>query len=278
MGYYNWRLTGNALLMPHVLRTRTFHSSGLFLWERQGPPLHYHNQQFEDFYNGWERQNYRNTWSDVLRVTNEKFTRLGSTFAWWGALLLIPALPFVLRDRKMRLLLVVFGVGALGVFSVIWSFPHYAAPFTCAVVALIVQAIRHLRTMRLARWPLGKWLTLASVLMLIFVTGRNVMHRHCDPADWFCQGDPSRATIQTRLEQAPGKHLILVRYEPGNHNIHDEWVFNGADIDGAKVLWAREMDAAQNAKLLKYFNDRQAWLVEPDEDNTELLPYTPPEP
>src|SRR2546430_15722323 len=24
MGYYNWRLTGNALLFPHVLNTRTY--------------------------------------------------------------------------------------------------------------------------------------------------------------------------------------------------------------------------------------------------------------
>ncbi len=34
----------------------------------------------------------------------------------------------------------------------------------------------------------------------------------------------------------------------------------------------------QNAKLLAYFKDRTAWLVEPDNDNTELTPYSPPEP
>jgi len=31
----------------------------------QKEPLEYHNQQFEDFYNGWEREDYRNTWQDV---------------------------------------------------------------------------------------------------------------------------------------------------------------------------------------------------------------------
>jgi len=68
--------------------------------------------------------------------------------------------------------------------------------------------------------------------------------------------------------------LIMVRYEE-DHNLHDEWVYNGADIDTAKVLWARELDPAQNAKLFAYFKDRQVWLVEPDTDNTELIPCSP---
>jgi hypothetical protein len=53
----------------------------------------------------------------------------------------------------------------------------------------------------------------------------------------------------------------------------DEWVYNGAEIDNAKVLWARELDPQQNAKLLAYFKDRQIWLVTPDSDNTYLAPY-----
>jgi len=72
----------------------------------------------------------------------------------------------------------------------------------------------------------------------------------------------------------------VVRYDH-DHNVHDEWVYNGAEIDSAKVLWARELDPAQNAKLFAYFRDRHIWLVEPDTDNTELIPYSsaaaPPE-
>jgi hypothetical protein len=275
MGYYNWRLTGNAFLMPHVLRTRTHHSAALFLWQHPRPPLHYNNQQFEDFYNGWERENYQNTWNDVSRVSQEKFDRLGATFFWWGALLLLPGLPFALRDKKMRLPVVTISLGVLGVFAVIWSFPHYAAPFTCVIVALLIQSIRHLRTLYLAGWPLGKWLARAAVLLLFIDTTAHLAHRQCDPLYWTCQGDPSRAAIQSQLSRIPGKHLILVRYERDNHNIHDEWVYNGAEIDNAKVLWARELDEDQNARLLAYFKDRQAWLVEPDRDNTELIPYSP---
>jgi hypothetical protein len=276
MGYYNWRLTGNALLMPHALRTRTYHSSALFLWEPSRPPLHYNNRQFEDFYNGWERENYQHTWRDVWRVSREKISRGAHTFFWWGVVLLAPGVPFVLRDKKMRLLLATIFIGALGVFAVIWSFAHYAAPFTCVIVALLAQTIRHLRTMKIASFPLGRWLSRAAILLL-FVEIISYPARHrCDPLAWTCQGDPSRAAIQNRLSHEPGKHLIIVRYEP-DHNIHDEWVYNGANIDSAKVLWARELDEPQNTKLLAYFKDRSVWLVEPDTDNTELIPYSQPE-
>jgi hypothetical protein len=275
MGYYNWRLTGHPLLMPHVLNTRTYHTAPLFLWERAKPEMHYRNQQFEDFYNGWERENYHANRADVVRVSWEKIFRGGITYFWPGLLLALPALPFVVCDRKMRLPWVTVVIGVLGVFVVIWSAAHYAAPITCAVYILIVQAIRHLRTMRFGARPIGFALSRAMVLALLLETGMNVARGICDPLLWTCEGDSSRTAVAEKLNHTPGKHLILVRYTE-DHNIHDDWVYNGAEIDNAKVLWARELDAQQNAELLAYFKDRKIWLVTPDTDNTYLEPYTPP--
>jgi hypothetical protein len=272
MGYYNWRLTGDALLFPHALNTRTYRTTGLFLWDHPKPPLQYHNDQFEDFYNGWEREDYRNTWQDAWTVSAEKLTRSGSTYFWWGALLLLPGLPFVFRDRKMRLPIFTFLISAVGFFALIWSFPHYASPVTCVIFLLLVQAIRHLRTMRAWQRAIGIALSWTVVCLLTTDVILAVSKHECDPLEWACQGDPSRTAIAQKLSQKPGKHLIVVRYGE-DHNTHDEWVYNGAEIDSAKVLWARELDAEQNAKLFAYFKDRQIWLVEPDKDNTELIPY-----
>lgn len=277
MGYYNWKLTGDALLMPHVLRYRTYHSSAIFLWQHLRPELHYNNQQFEDFYNGWERGNYHSTWADVMRVSTEKLFRYGTAFFWWGALLLLPGLPFALRDRKMRLPAVTFVIGIIGLFALIWSFPHYAAPFTCLVIAFLVQSTRHIRTVYVAGWALGKWLSRISILLLAMNTAGYVAYRACDPLLWACEGDARRVVVQNRLSHMPGKHIVIVRYKRG-HPVHNEWVYNGADIDTAKVLWARELDNAQNAKLISYFKDRHIWLVEPDNGNIDLKPYSPPEP
>src|SRR6266849_4659619 len=275
MGYYNWRLTGNPLLLPHVLNKSTYHTTGLFLWDHKKPEMHYRNQQFEDFYNGWERENYDNTWADIVRVSEEKLGRCAITYFWVGELLALPAIPFLFRDRKMRLLLVTFLLVTVGIFAVIWSNAHYAAPLTCVIFTLAAQAIRHLRTMRIGARPVGIALSRAIVLLLVLDTGINAPRRICDPLAWPCQGDPSRAVIADKLAHTPGKHLIVVRYEQ-DHNIHDDWVYNGAEIDTAKVLWARELDPEQNAKLFAYFPDRKIWLVTPDSDNTYLEPYTPP--
>jgi hypothetical protein len=277
IGYYNWRLTGKALLFPHVLNSRTYRSTALFLWQHPKQPLAYHNQQFEDFYNGWEREDYDNTWAGVRKVSMEKLERSGGTYLWWSALLLLPGLPFVLFDRKMRLPIFIFLLGTAGLLALIWSMPHYAAPLTCVIFLLIVQAFRHLRTIRLRGRPLGLALSWAILYVLAIDTGLSPLRHLCDQLEWTCRGDPSRAVIAKNLSKTPGMHLVVVRYEEG-HNLHDEWVYNGAEIDTAKVLWARELDPVQNAKLFAYFKDRRIWLVTPDSDNTYLEPYTPPMP
>jgi len=275
IGYYNWRVTGSAVLFPHVLNSRTYRSAGLFLWDQPKQPITYHNQQFEDFYNGWEREDYDHTWADVLKVSGEKLTRGGNTYFWWGAILLLPGLPFVFLDRKMRLPLLIFALGTVAFFTLIWSFPHYAAPLTCVIFLLLVQAIRHLRHMHLAGRPLGRAFSWAILCLLATDASLSIGNRVCDPMDWTCKGDPSRAAIATELSKTPGKHLIVVRYE-ADHNLHDEWVYNGAEIDTAKILWARDIDPVQNAKLFAYFRDRHIWFVNPDTDNSTLVPYNPP--
>ena len=41
-------------------------------------------------------------------------------------------------------------------------------------------------------------------------------------------------------------------------------VFNAADIDNSKVIWARDMSEAENLELIRYYKDRTVWLVQPD--------------
>jgi hypothetical protein len=277
MAFYNWRLTGNALLLPYTLNIRAHVTAPLFLWQHAKPALHYDNQQFEDFYNQWERAIYDGTWRSAWSISLVKWTLFKSVFFWFAALLLLPAFAFVFRDKKMRLLLAVFFIVSVGLFAVVWSNPHYAAPITCIIFAFLAQSIRHLRTLTISSRPLGAALSRAVVVLLVLQVTSTVRARQCDPIDWVCNGNPARVALLRNLSQEPGKHLIIVRYAKG-HNIHSEWVFNGADIDGANILWARELDAEQNAKLIYYFRDRHIWLFQPDFDDEQLLPYAAPVP
>jgi hypothetical protein len=80
----------------------------------------------------------------------------------------------------------------------------------------------------------------------------------------------------SRLNQYPGRHLVIVRYSP-NHNLNEEWVYNAADIDHSRIVWARDM-GADNQELIHYFSDRQVWLVEPDKTPLRLSHYASNEP
>jgi hypothetical protein len=50
---------------------------------------------------------------------------------------------------------------------------------------------------------------------------------------------------------------------------------NAADIDGARAVWACDLGAVENEKLLHYYPDRTAWLVEPGALPPRLMPYRP---
>jgi hypothetical protein len=81
-----------------------------------------------------------------------------------------------------------------------------------------------------------------------------------------------RADVERKLHQIPGNHLVIVRYKP-EHEPFAEWVYNQADIDHARVIWAREMAPSENQELLDYFKDRRIWLLEADENPARLSAY-----
>jgi hypothetical protein len=81
-----------------------------------------------------------------------------------------------------------------------------------------------------------------------------------------------REQVIRQVRQVPGDHLIVVRYGPG-HLIHDEWVYNRADIDAAGIVWAREMGPAADRGLLDHFSKRHVWLLTVDGDAPRLVAY-----
>jgi hypothetical protein len=60
------------------------------------------------------------------------------------------------------------------------------------------------------------------------------------------------------------------------HYLDQEWVYNRADVDHAKVVWAREMALrSDNVDLQAYFHARTCWILEPDVDQKKLTPCPP---
>jgi hypothetical protein len=65
--------------------------------------------------------------------------------------------------------------------------------------------------------------------------------------------------------------LVIVGYGP-DHDLNQEWVYNAADIDTAKIVWARDMGDRDNQELLQYFRDRKVWRLNADQSPPRLEP------
>jgi len=86
-----------------------------------------------------------------------------------------------------------------------------------------------------------------------------------------------RLQVNEQLAAIPGKLIVFVRYWP-QHIFQEEWVYNEADIDHARVIWARDLGEPENKKLRDYYPDRAVWLLEPDARPPKLEPYQAVEP
>jgi len=275
-GYYNWRVTGDALEMPEALNRRTYAIAPLFLGQQLRPEPEYRNVEMRRFYADWELSRYLKT-QTARGLAREEWAKLVTL--WWfflGPVLPVSllALPRVVRDGRMKLLLIAAVVTIAGLAVEAWHQPHYFAPMTCVIYAIVIQGLRHLRQWRRKGTELGRALVpmvgIACLAVCIFNIRAEYLAVPRSPATypWHWQ----RAEILEGIERAGGQHLVVVRYGSGHDPIH-EWVYNRADVDTAKVIWAQDM-GDRNQELIGYFNGRRAWLLEPSEPGmARLSPY-----
>jgi hypothetical protein len=158
--------------------------------------------------------------------------------------------------------------------SVVWFQPSYAAPVAAAFFILVVQGMRHLRHIWFRGRPVGVFLTRMVVIAAWAWAMVQTVHAARYPiSKW----SDRRARVAATLADKPGQHLVLVRYLP-SHNPHKEWVYNAADIDHAKIVWAREIPGRDLRPLLDYYRDRSVWVVEADLPSPSFAPYRAPNP
>jgi hypothetical protein len=162
--------------------------------------------------------------------------------------------------------------------SVLFEWSHRHSAFALALPVLGLLALRMVTSF--ARPPAaarGAWLgaSLELLVVIFFVLQVCEMQRNLY-ADAFPYVDdlrePFRKPVEKQLAALPGEHLVLVRYSK-DHNSGEEYVYNDADIDDAKTVWAREIPGMDLGPLLNYFRNRDVWVYEPDKDDSTVSPY-----
>jgi len=192
----------------------------------------------------------------------------------------LAAFLFRLRERRYLwaagcALLLALGTNFFPIFQV-----HYMAAATCLFVLMSVAGLE-----QLSRWN-GE---AAAVLVILCVShfvfwygvhagGDSPALRAYETWNSINHTNPEgRIAIQNQLAPLSGRQLVFVHYWP-QHIFQDEWVYNRASIDDARIVWARDLGPEENEKLRQYYPDRQAWLLEPDARPPRLSPYVKPEP
>jgi hypothetical protein len=198
--------------------------------------------------------------------------------------LALPAFLMALREWRFVWVLLTLLVFSLGANFYPYFYPHYIAAVTCLFVLVSVTALERLSRLSIRGSPAGqtaaRLIVFVCTVHFLFWYGLHALENEefsmammqYETWDLINHGDPEgRISINKHLAQAPGKQLVFVRYWPQHR--FQEWVHNAADIDGARVVWARDLGAAENEKLRGYYADRTAWLLEPDAKPPRLTRY-----
>lgn len=272
MSYSFMRITGKPWVVPYLFYRQSMSVAPHFIWQLPRPEPMYSSRELRDFYVHWEIREYstpRGYRALRNRVTAYQRFYIGPLFA-----ISMTAALFLWRNKRTRLLWLMGAGFSLVLAGQVWHNAHYAAPATGLVILIVVQG---LRALRLWRPPLGlafvRCVPIACAGMLAI---QIAMPREDSPSAgwrWPSPGGIKRARVLRELQGSEKKQLVFVRYG-ALHDWGDEWVYNDSGIDRARVVWARELDPGSNAKLMRYFGDREVKLVEPDFPIPRLMRYS----
>ena len=273
-GCYYRRVTGSPFRMAYQVYSANYSRAPFFLWQAPGPELVFRHSVIRQF-SERELREYQDSRTVSGFFENTALRVWGLWGFYLGSILTIPliAVPHTLRDRKMKFVLIASAVLLVGVLLETWTSPHYLAAGTAFFYIVVIQCMRHLRVWRHENKTgarlVGAVLICAFLMIVMRVTAV-AAHVQIEPA--WPRGNLERAAILHRLEKSSSNHLAIVAYGV-NHDLNNEWVYNRADIDSARVVWARDMGDFKNEELRQYFSGSQVWRLFADESPPRLEAY-----
>ena len=290
MGYYFWRTTGSPFRMPYSVNEQMYSMNSPFPWVPIRVPPEFRHEVLRHFHEGWQLDQFIEFRNHPVFATSWRLLLLWCFFL--GPALTIPlalslsALPYNFKVRDVgadtRFFASVLASLFIGSCLTAYFMQHYWAPAACVFFVLILMAMRFLSALQSpskipGRAIIASTIAVCVVLIPIRVLGPRIGIRLTPPVlkTWASASDQllSRARYAQDLTRLDGRHLVLVAYSP-LHNDMSEWVYNGADIEHEKIIWARDMGPAKNQELIDYFKGRRVWLIEPDETPPRLRPYS----
>jgi hypothetical protein len=283
MGYYNARVTGNPFRMPYQVWAETYVGTmRTTLWtgasaSSNEAPTRVIPITSPDLRTGEPRPHIVPWHAPRRSLSARLFRKTAIQWSFYVLPLLTPALFLVVGRFDNRWIRFAAGTTGLVMAAILLAstggYPHYTAPVASLIILLILTGLRNLRLWKWNGRPSGRFFVAAlpaaaaSVFAFALVT------------EWIPNPYPAvhswhldRESIRRDLTAKEGQHLVIVHYSP-KHIWHFEWVYNGADIDGSKVVWARDLGRDRNRELIRHFSDHNVWLVHADSHPPAISRY-----
>jgi hypothetical protein len=253
--WYNWRVTGSPLRLPHTVYIAQYAAAPAFIWQRPPRAPNYTDRVLRDAHMsfGIDYVEY-STLTGAAAKTIMKLARLAAFY--WGPLWMLAALaiPDFIREPRFRIAAFALVLCITGMLLTVSFQEHYAAPCASIFILILVDACRRL----CKRWrTVGALVVIASPVA--WIGSEAATARMAPQLNW----PALRRSVEADIAAVPGRHVVLVHYAPW-HALGQEWVYNGPDIDSSRVIWARDLGQKMNRELMGYFPDRTFWMVEPD--------------
>jgi hypothetical protein len=258
LGYYNYAVTGNPILMPYEIYESQYSNTPIFLWQEPGVvPVYRHSMLqgcYETVLSHFEAQ------QSLTGYIWYKSAKLGELWRFFmGPALTIPFIAslFFLKNFYVKFAFVTVGLTMLATLLCSWTVPHYIAPAASLFYLMIVKGLEESKDWFVGRIPLGKGILVLVVLASILTFQVNLTQAMdaVGSIEWIQR----RAELIAQLNSTAGEHLVVVHGE--KRWGCEDWIKNEADIDNAKIVWARNMGEEKNARLLGYFAGRRVWHV-----------------
>jgi hypothetical protein len=165
-----------------------------------------------------------------------------------------------------------------GVFAILLegaASPHYLAPATAVIVAIVIECCRHFHAKRISIIPM--LLATMALVLALRIAAQNLglpYTQNLNYQSWCCKvdGNMNKLRITRTLERIPGEHLVFVKTKTDPFNLLP-WIYNAADIDASRIVWARDLGPERDAQLAAYFHGRQMWVVDPNVEPAALVKY-----
>lgn len=309
MAYYNYRLTGDALRFAYTEHQSQYFSTPLFTFQSPTESNLQGHPRLQKLYESLNCSDpIRNLDYYGLPHLKSLYPVYGLIYllVFFPFFLLSPPLliffyisTFILIFRDKWLMLVagtIFFTFCCMSMATYWDNFHYEAPLTCCFFLLIAEGFRKF----VENGKKASKENLVLILLLLLSATSLVYQVTYVSSEWFFPVKsvardknfsnlkinlndslklqiPEKTTylkpiIERAAQESSENYLAIVSYND-KYTFLEDIIYNEANIENSKLIWAYDLGEQKNEVLLNYFKDRKVLRITISGSQLEIKPY-----